>query len=171
MFPIGLARLAEPSPGAHADWVVLSLGALLTLIVVATGALVRTGPRPRSGGEARPRRHGVLRVPTRTGNRGRFLLEEGRISAVARTTLAAAVFGVAMIACAATVIRSQDFMIFRGRSTGAPWDLQGPVVGDAPDPDALRALDDDAGVAASAVLRGGGSASTAKRSGHRRSRS
>ena len=31
LFPIGLARQAEPSPGVDADWVVLSLGALLTL--------------------------------------------------------------------------------------------------------------------------------------------
>jgi predicted lysophospholipase L1 biosynthesis ABC-type transport system permease subunit len=64
------------------------------------------------------------------------------------------VFGVAMIACAATVIRSQDYLIPRPALYGAPWDLQGAVVGEA-GPEALSALNDDAGVAASALLTGG----------------
>ncbi|MCU1502493.1 MAG: hypothetical protein JWM12_1847 [Ilumatobacteraceae bacterium] len=156
LFPIGLARQAEPSPGVDGDWLVLSLGALLTLgVVLGSGALVDLG-----GDRTRTPRVGRLArlfsssrpVPATAG---RFLLDSGRLSAVARRTLTAAVFGVAMIACAATVIRSQDHLISRPQLYGAPWDIQGAVFGDAPDPGALAALDGDQRVAAFALLDGG----------------
>lgn len=156
LFPIGLARRAEPSPGIDADWLVLSVGALLTLLVLlCAGTLVRTG---HSRAQAqRPSRLARLFSASRPvpATAGRFLLDSGRMSAVARTTLTAAVFGVAMIACAATVIRSQDYLITRPQLYGATWDLQGVVSGEAPDPDALTALNGNAGVAASALLTGG----------------
>jgi MacB-like periplasmic core domain/FtsX-like permease family len=156
LFPIGLARQAEPSPGVDADWPVLLLGAVVSVVVMlGAGALVSSrherAHTPRQGRLARV--FSVSRPVPATA--GRFLLDAGRISAVARTTLVAAVFGVAMIACAATVIRSQDYLVARPALYGAPWDLQGGVFGEAPDPDALRALNDDGGVAASALLTGG----------------
>lgn len=156
LFPIGLARRSEPSPGVDADWLVLSVGALVTLLVLlGAGALFGSG-RARARAQS-PGRLARLFSASRPvpATAGRFLLDSGRMSAVARTTVTAAVFGVAMIACAATVIRSQDYLITRPQLYGAPWDLQGAVVGEAPDPGALTALNGNSGVAASALLTGG----------------
>jgi hypothetical protein len=155
LFPIGLAQLAEPSPGVDADWLVLSMGALVTLLVMlGAGALVSSGhERTQTERQGRLARLFSASRPV-PATAGRFLLDGGRMSAVARTTVTAAVFGVAMIACAATVIRSQDYLITRPALYGAPWDLQGALF-EAPDPEALAALNKDAGVAASALLTGG----------------
>ena len=38
LFPIGVARRADPDPGLHADWLVLALGFVGVLLVVATVA-------------------------------------------------------------------------------------------------------------------------------------
>ena len=111
LFPIGLARRAEPSPGVDADWLILSIGALLTLVVLlGAGTLVSRG-HSRSQAQT-PGRLARLFSSSRPvpATAGRFLLDSGRMSAVARTTITAAMFGVAMIACAATVIRSQDYL-------------------------------------------------------------
>lgn len=156
LFPIGLARRAEPSPGVDADWFVMSVGALLTLVVLlAAGVLV--SPSRRRAYAQRPSRLTRLFSASRPvpSTAGRFLLDSGRVSTVARTTLTVAVLGVAMIACAATVIRSQDYLIERPQLYGAPWDLQGAVPGQAADPTALATLNANAGVAASALLTGG----------------
>jgi hypothetical protein len=156
LFPIGLARRAEPSPGVDADGLVLSVGAFLTLVVLlGAGSLVSRG-HSRSQAQT-PGRLARLFSSSRPvpATAGRFLLDSGRMSAVARTTITAAMFGVAMIACAATVIRSQDYLISRPQLYGAPWDLQGAVFSEAPDPDALTALNSRADVAASALLTGG----------------
>ncbi|MEY2522533.1 MAG: putative transport system permease protein, partial [Ilumatobacteraceae bacterium] len=153
LFPIGLARRAEPSPGVDVDWLVLSIGALLTLVVLlGAGTLVSSG-HSRSQAQT-PGRLARLFSSSRPvpATAGRFLLDSGRMSAVARTTITAAMLGVAMIACAATVIRSQDYLITRPQLYGAPWDLQGAVFSAAPDPDALAALNDRADVVASALL-------------------
>ena len=156
LFPIGLARRAEPSPGVDADWLVLLLGALVTLLVMlGAGALVSSGhERAQTDRQGRLARLISASRPV-PATAGRFLLDGGRMSAVARTTLTAAVFGLAMIACAATVIRSQDYLITRPALYGAPWDVQGAVFDETPDPEALAALNDDSGVAATALLIGG----------------
>lgn len=156
LFPIGLGRRAEPSPGVDADWLVLALGGLLTLLVMlGAGVLVSAGHT--RGWAQTPGRLARMFSVSRPipATAGRFLLDKGRMSTVARTTVAAAVLGVAMIACAATIIRSQDHLIDRPALYGAPWDIQGAVVGGAPDPDALTVLHDDPGVAAAALLTGG----------------
>lgn len=156
LFPIGLARRAEPSPGVDADWPVLALGALLTLLVMlGAGALVGSGhQRVHTQRQGRLARILSASRPV-PATAGRFLLDGGRVSAVARTTVTSAVFAVAMIACAATVIRSQDHLISRPALFGAPWDLQGAVLEAAPETDALAALNQDPSVAASALLVGG----------------
>ena len=156
LFPIGLARRAEPSPGVDADWPVLALGALLTIFVMlGAGALVGSGhQRVQTQRQGRLARILSASRPV-PATAGRFLLDGGRVSAVARTTVTSAVFAVAMIACAATVIRSQDHLISRPALYGAPWDLQGAVLEAAPETDALAALNQDSGVAASALLVGG----------------
>jgi|GEM_PF-4405381 len=156
LFPIGLARRAEPSPGVNADWLVLSAGALVTLVVLlGAGTLVSRGHN-RSQAQT-PGRLARLFSSSRPvpATAGRFLLDSGRVSTVARTTIIAAMFGVAMIASAATVIRSQDYLITRPQLYGAPWDLQGAVFSETPDKDALTALNVRADVVASALLTGG----------------
>ena len=40
LFPIGVARRAEPDPGLHADWIVLAAGVVAIIVVVSTIAFV-----------------------------------------------------------------------------------------------------------------------------------
>lgn len=124
LFPIGLARSAEPSVGIDADWVVLTIGATLTVLAVLGAALLVSFGRART----------ASRTPSRLA----------RMIAASRP----------VPSTAATVVRSQDFLIARPELYGAPWDLQG-VVGGQPDAASLAALNADPGVAASAVLTGG----------------
>ena len=52
LMPLGLARIAEPEPGLAADWLVLGIGALATLVAVSAVSIVparraaRRGKRP-----------------------------------------------------------------------------------------------------------------------------
>ena len=124
--------------------------------MLSLGGLVDPGrdARRRSPGQRRSRALAdratgtsgstVLRLPAGSRNRWAVPPRRRRMSAVARTTLAAAVFGVAMIACAATVIRSQDYL---HHSSSAVRRAMGPprssVRAKSPDPDALAALNDD----------------------------
>ena len=48
LFPIGVARRAEPDPGLHVDWTTLALGALV-LIVVVLGIALLASIRQRVG--------------------------------------------------------------------------------------------------------------------------
>ncbi len=155
LFPIGLARSAEPSVGIDADWVVLTIGATLTVLAVLGAALLVSFGRARTASRT-PSRLARMIAASRPvpSTAGRFLLDGDRVSTATRTALSAAVVGIAIIACAATVVRSQDFLIARPELYGAPWDLQG-VVGGQPDAASLAALNADPGVAASAVLTGG----------------
>ena len=41
LFPISLARRAEPDPGLHADWVVLGAGAAVVVVAILAAAAVR----------------------------------------------------------------------------------------------------------------------------------
>ena len=68
LLPVGLAGVAEPHPGVHADGAVLGLGALAALLVTAAGAAWPTWrasgapvPRAAPGPAARARRAAVRR--------------------------------------------------------------------------------------------------------------
>lgn len=156
-FPIGLARRAEPSLGYHADWPVLLAGLVATLLtIVATALLVAALARRRSPIVCR----GVVArlfgsAPPVASTAGRFLLDRGRLSSVARTALSTGVLGVAIMVSAATVVRSQDHLVARPDLYGAPWDVQGSVADGTPDPAALVAVRDSADIAAAAVISGG----------------
>jgi putative ABC transport system permease protein len=157
LFPIGLARTAEPSPGVHADWLVLATGGTITLVLMVGIGLAQSARRrsvaPADHAGRLGRLFGASRVVPATA--GRFLLDRGRLAPAARTALSAAALGVAVIACATTVVRSQDHLVSRPALYGATWDLQGSLYAAVPDQAALDALDNDAGVQASAMLTGG----------------
>ena len=51
LMPLGLARIAEPDPGVSADWLVLGIGALATLVAVSASASCRPAGRPPGGGD------------------------------------------------------------------------------------------------------------------------
>ena len=61
LMPLGLARIAEPDPGFAADWLVLGIGALATLVAVSAVSVVparraarRAEATGTGGGDARP---------------------------------------------------------------------------------------------------------------------
>ncbi|HSB86224.1 MAG TPA: FtsX-like permease family protein [Ilumatobacteraceae bacterium] len=156
LFPIGLARRAEPSLGFHADWLVLGVGGFATLLTVIGAALLvrRSGTRSTSAAPTALARLFASSRPV-PATAGRFLLDGGRLSRVSRTALIVGALGIAVIAGAATFVRSQEFLIARPQLYGAPWDLQGALIGEQPDPAALDALNASSDVAATAVLTGG----------------
>lgn len=111
-FPIGTARIGEPSPGFSADWLVFAPGLVLVPLLVATGALGAAWlslTAARRGGTAARRstiasvaaRRG-LPVPVVVGTR--FALEpgRGRTAVPVRPALIGAVTGVLGILAAFT---------------------------------------------------------------------
>ncbi len=157
LFPIGLARAAEPSPGVHADWLVLGAGGAITVaLMVGTGLAHSVRQHPPAPAAHAGRLGRLLRashpVPATAG---RFLLDRGRLSPSARMALSAVALGVAVIACATTVVGSQDHLIARPALYGADWDLQGRLSAAVPDRMALDTLVGDGRVQAAALLAGG----------------
>ena len=137
LFPIGLARLAEPNPGVHVDLLVVLGGAVAVIPVVlsvvalpawsaararrAAPAAVKIGPERRSAvadGLAR------LGFPPPMVAGVRMALEPGRGEAAVpvRSTLAGATLTVAAIAAALCVGASLQHLVGTPRLYGHAWD-------------------------------------------------
>jgi predicted lysophospholipase L1 biosynthesis ABC-type transport system permease subunit len=154
LFPIGLARRAEPVPGLDIDATVLAIGGLATVVFVVVAGLIAARLGSRRSSEPRLPRFARLfnsaqPVPATAG---RFMLDGGRLSTVARTTATASVLGVALIVCSGVLLSSEDRLVGQPALYGAPWDIQGQVLGDHPP---LQVLRNDSAIAAAAVLTGG----------------
>jgi MacB-like periplasmic core domain/FtsX-like permease family len=137
--PIGLTRTADPSPGFAADWTVLGLGVLLTVLVVVIIAAIpawsatRAATRafaPFSGeGGARPSAisHLVARwgagPSAATGVRLALERGRGRTAVPVRTSIAGVSLGIAVVAAAVTFGASLQRLIATPRLYGVPWDM------------------------------------------------
>ena len=117
--PIGVARTAEPNPGLAVDSLVVGAGAAATVMLILVAALVPAwrASRPRTE-HGRPRSSAAAGLLARvrllpSGIAGvRMALEpgRGRTAVPVRTTLLAAVVGVAAVAATLTITASADHL-------------------------------------------------------------
>ncbi len=136
LFPIGVARRAEPHVGVHADWVVLGLGAAVVLAVVCgialLGAWLATSSASRAS-SARVRRStpGLVGAATGAGmpptatNGLRMALDRGRgRSAVpVRSAVVGAAIGVIGVVVVLVFASSLDHLATTPRLYGSTWDV------------------------------------------------
>jgi len=137
LWPIGLARVAEPSPGVEVNVAVIGIGLLAVFLgVLLTGALTAwrwTRPASerlrRSGATRRPLVArvfgGALRpLPVVVGTRQALDGGRGRTAVPVRTTVMAAALAVATLTTALTFGSSLDHLLGTPRLYGWSWDAQ-----------------------------------------------
>lgn len=138
--PIGVARTAEPNPGVAVDSLAVGAGAAATVTLILVAALVpawrASRPRTEHGRAPSSAAAGLLArvrlVPS--GIAGvRMALEpgRGRTAVPVRTTLLAAVVGVAAVAATLTITASADHLLGTPRLYGHNWDA---VIGNNTEP-------------------------------------
>jgi FtsX-like permease family len=145
LFPVGLAGIAEPNPGADADWAVLGLGLIavpaVTLACAAWPAwrvtARRTGPRASSGrsrGSGRPLLLMAAAPRSVTAGIGiRLALRRGagRTALPVRSTIAGAVVGVVALSGAMVFSSSLSHLLATPALYGTTWnaDVDSPQDG------------------------------------------
>ena len=137
LFPVGLARVAEPYPGLWVDGVVVLLGALATVLATvacAVPAAWRSAARstaralPSADGVAQRRltvtavTRGIRPVPARLGIRLAVQPGAGRTAVPVRTTIASAAVGVAALTAAIVFSASLGHLLATPRLYGVSWD-------------------------------------------------
>ena len=138
--PLGVARSAEPDPGLAVDSVMAATGCAATVALILVAALVPTwrASRPRAD-DGRTRSSAAASFVARAGlspsgvSGVRMALEPGRgRSAVpVRTTLLAAIVGVAAVGATLTITTSADHLLGTPRLYGHSWDA---VIGNGTEP-------------------------------------
>jgi hypothetical protein len=132
-FPIGLARELDPVLGPHADWRVLAVGVVATVVVTAgTCALVAWLTVRRVEGWRRARRTQLVGVATRAGASvpaavGTSLALERAPTPSGRSgrpALLAAIVGVFGVVGAITLVGGIDDVLHQPVRTGRTWDLE-----------------------------------------------
>ena len=137
LFPVGLARIADPSLGIRADGVVVVIGALATVIVtvvcatpaawraavapVAPASLVASGRVPRRPAAAAATR-GIGHVSALLGIRLAVQPGAGKTAVPIRSTIASAVVGVAALTAAIVFSASLGHLLASPRQYGVTWD-------------------------------------------------
>jgi len=134
LFPVGLARTAEPNPGLAVDWVALGLGAAgVFVFVVAAAALPNWRvSAPPSPARAEQRASGSAELLARNGfpptavTGVRLALERGRgrTAVPVASTLLAAGLGIAAVAAAVTFAAGLRHLLDTPRLYGWTWDVQ-----------------------------------------------
>ena len=135
LWPIGLARVAEPSPGVEVNVAVIGIGAAAVFLgVLLAGALttwrwVRTARRHDVGAVRRPLvtrlLGGNLRpLPLTLGARQALDGGRGRTAVPVRTTIVAAALAVATLTTALTFGSSLNHLLDTPRLYGWSWDAQ-----------------------------------------------
>ena len=136
LFPIGVARRADPDPGLHTDWLVLAVGLVAVVTVVATIAAVaalRTVVRSSSDVATRSRRRVSATVdlaaaaglpPTATSGL-RMALEPGHGDAAVpiRSAFLGTIVGVLGVIAVFTFVSSLDHLVATPRLSGWTWDF------------------------------------------------
>ena len=134
LFPLGVARRADPDVGAHVDWVVVAAGFAATVVAVAvipfTAAVRATRPgrdrvtayrtstiaaRAAAAGASPPLSHG-LRLALERGR--------GRNAVPVRSAAIGAVLGVLGVTAVLVFGASLDALVAAPARYGAPWDFQ-----------------------------------------------
>jgi hypothetical protein len=144
LFPVGIARRADPDVGWHADWLVLGFGMILIAVVVVVVALFGAWRATRAPAAdrlvaARRRTSPVVETAARAGlpptvtNGLRMALQAGRgeSSVPVRSAFAGAVVGVAGITAVLMFAASLSHLVATPRLAGWRWDLK-TEVGDHP---------------------------------------
>jgi ABC-type lipoprotein release transport system permease subunit len=134
LFPIGVGRKVEPSPGVDVDWLVLVSGGLLLLILVSLIAYVTAvsslGRRGATASYATStvaswaRRLG-LPVPVTLGTRLALESGRGRTAVPARPAMVGAVAGVMGLVAAATFHSGLDDAVNTPQRYGQTWQAGG----------------------------------------------
>jgi hypothetical protein len=134
LFPIGVGRKVEPSPGVDVDWLVLVPGGLLLLILVSLIAYVTavsslghrgtTGSYTTSTVASWARRLG-LPVPVTLGTRLALESGRGRTAVPARPAMVGAVAGVLGLVAAATFHSGLDDAVNTPQRYGQTWQAGG----------------------------------------------
>ena len=129
--PIGVARTAEPNPGVAVDFAVVGAGCVATVALMLAAALMpawrasrpRVAPkRPRQGAAAGFFARARLSPSCASGVRMALESGRGRNAVPVRTTLLAAVVGVAAVGATLTVTASADHLLGTPRLYGHDWD-------------------------------------------------
>jgi hypothetical protein len=137
MFPIGLARRAEPSPGLRVDWPVLGVGLLAIGVFVLLVGLVAAARWSRAAAPSAATRRArvtLAEVLTRTGlrptmsNGVRMALDpgQGATAIPVRSAFLGAVFGVAGLTAALVFGASFAHLDSSPHLYGWMWDFKAP---------------------------------------------
>jgi len=136
LFPIGIARLAEPDPGVRVDWPVLAVGFVAAAAVVLVIAFVATIRNTRAGtadvdAPISRRTSGIAAqagLPPTVTNGLRMALERGRgRSAVpVRSAFVGAVLGVFGVTAVFVFASSLNHLVVTPRLYGWTWDFSAP---------------------------------------------
>ncbi len=136
LFPIGLARRADPDLGLHVDWVILALGVIVVAsVVVAITFVAALRSTRRSAHEAmtdgRRRTSSIVDAAARAGmapsatNGLRMALDPGRgdNAVPIRSAYLGAVFGVLGVTAVLVFASSLDHLVATPRLYGTNWDF------------------------------------------------
>ena len=135
LFPIAVARRADPSIGIHADWLVLGLGAVTIAVVVLVIAFVAayraTAPAAsrrrdlaRKSSVAERAAHVGLPPTITNGLRMTFEPGRGRTAVPVRSALLGAVIGVVGVSATLVFASSLDHLVATPRLSGSTWDFK-----------------------------------------------
>lgn len=134
LFPVGLARVAEPQPGLNADWLVLAIGGLATVVATvacaarpaARAATITVAAKTRVMDQRRrslvARAAGIGSVPRALGIRLALQPGAGPTALPIRSTIAGAVVGVTALSAALVFSASLDRLFTSPRWYGVTWD-------------------------------------------------
>jgi len=163
LLPVGLAGVAEPHPGLHADGLVLGVGALITILVTmavaawpswraASTSRARAGHAPASRSR-RPRlaaalTSGVRSVTAVIGVRLALQPGAGRTALPVRSTIASAVVGVAALSASLVFTASLSHLLATPPLYGVTWDAYVSNLRNTGVTSAVRGLNSDPGVTA-----------------------